>query len=100
MHSLNEILITLKSSDNIAVDDRLIHATLRNQLIHIKAVGTVDNRVVSFDPQEMKQCCVNMLYIGPDDLVHISRLSVGIAQNGDYASFIRNITSLSNCCTN
>lgn len=93
--SLAQVISTLKSIHNVAVDDHFTHGILRNQLRVIEAVGMIGEHVVSFEPKETLPYSVNALYIGDDGMVHISRLSYGVVFNGQYAAIIDNITILS-----
>ena len=94
MNNLDTIIATLKSVNNIAVDDHRTTAVLKDQLRGIKAVGTIGENVVSFIPGEMRPCSINALYLGDDGMVHISKIAVGFSRQANFATFIYNITVL------
>lgn len=89
------ILASLQSINGVAIDcHAMLGAKLRDRLTKIEAIGMVGDHVVAIHPAETRSYSVNKLFIGSDCMVHISKMSVGVSTNGNFASFVTDITPI------
>lgn len=89
------IVNTLKMVNGVAIDDHEKHRTkLIDQIRVIKAIGTVGDKVVGFDPKADCIYTLNELYIDRDGMVHVRRGCVALVHDGKFSEIVANITTI------